>query len=75
MDVKKMTDNSSKCLRERDPWMLHLVTTPASFSVTTAWSPSFKNPPGELSVYRGKSGEKGSPYSSLLIFFQHPVQP
>lgn len=38
--------------------MLHLVTTPAAFSVTTAWSPC-KDPPGELSVYRGRGGAKG----------------
>lgn len=73
MDIKKMTGNSSKCLRERplDASPCHHTT---SISVTTAWSPR-KDPPGELSVYRGRSGAKGKSILFPPHFFQDPVQP
>lgn len=59
---------------ETNSWMLHLVTTPAAFSVTTAWSLLAKIHLVNWMFTEVKVVQKESPYSSLLNFFQDPVQ-
>lgn len=58
MDSKKMTGNSSKCLRDQllDASPCHHTS---SIFCDHCLVTSCEDPPGELNVYRGKGGAKG----------------